>query len=243
MDRAIWATWYDLPDTGRERYLAWLHNSYIPHVTAQLGLLWAAHYESVPHHLPPGRVRHVDDPAVPTGNGFILLFGAEDAHAFARPVPSKLHASLPAGDREMLAMRVGERVHILTEEARVDGPEVERRESRWALSPCIQIGTFNAASFHEEEGLLDWYARNRMAAMKDLPGCLGVRKYVSVCGWAKHGVLYEFTSLAARNAHFPNHADSKPQLKSWSDKLVPSLIHAPGSPNVARRLWPAARAT
>ena len=241
MDRAIWVTWYDLASAGREDYLSWLHESYIPRVLRQPGVLWGAHYESVDHYLPPGRVRHVDDPAVATGNAFILLFGATDAHAFARPVPSRLNASLPADERKMLELRSRERVQIFTEEARVEGPEIHRREGEWTLSPCIQIGSFNAESFQAEEALLEWYAHNRMAAMTDLPGCVGVRKYVSVCGWAKHGVLYEFTSLEERNAHFPGHADSKPELKSWSDKLVPSLIHAPGSPNVARRVWPMSR--
>jgi hypothetical protein len=65
-----------------------------------------------------------------------------------------------------------------------------------------------------------------------------VRKLVSVSGWAKHGVLYEFTSLDARNAHFPGHEKDHPDRKAWSDRLVTSLIHAPGSPNVATRLWP-----
>jgi hypothetical protein len=135
-------------------------------------------------------------------------------------------------------MRIGERVQVFTEEARLDGPDADRREGEWNPSRCIQLGSFNAASFQEEEGLLDWYAHNRMAAMTDMPGCLGVRKYVSVFGWAKHGVLYEFTSLEAREA-FPAHSNLKPESKAWSDKLVPSLVHAPGSPNVARRLWPA----
>lgn len=237
MDRAIWVTWYDLPEAGRNDYLSWLHERYMPRVLELPGVLWGAHYESVAHDLPPGRVRHIDDPAVPAGNAFILVFGAEDAHAFARPVPSKLNAGLPAEDKEILATRRGERVQVFTEEARLDGPDAHRREGRWALSPCIQIGSFNAGNWQEEEGLLEWYAHNRMAAMKDMAGCLGVRKYVSVFGWAKHGVLYEFTSLEARN-DFPRHSNARPEQRTWSDKLVPSLVHAPGSPNVARRLWP-----
>ncbi len=138
----------------------------------------------------------------------------------------------------MQDLRRGERTQIFTEEARVDGPSATRREGPWTPAPCIQIGSFSAAHYADDEGVLDWYAHNRMAAMRDLPGCLGVRKYVSVTGWAKHGVLYEFESLALRNEHFMRHANAKADNKAWSDKLVPSLIHAPGSPNVACRLWP-----
>ena len=243
MDRAICVTWYDLPAEGRETHLQWLHERYIPLVLGRWAALWAAHYESVCHFLPPGRVRHVEDGVVAAGNSYILLFGARDAHAFADPMPTALHASLPEADRRMLAARNGERTQIFTEEARLAGPESGNREGECGLSPCIQIGSFSAASFEDEEGVLDWYAHNRMAAMKHLTGCLGVRKYVSVTGWAKHGILYEFVSLESRNEHFPGHADRMPEMKAWSDRIVPTLVHAPGSPNVARRLWPRVKRT
>ncbi len=242
MDRAIWVTWYDLPAGSNQAYFEWLHGTYMPRLLGKPRILWAAHYQSVSHYLPPGRVRHVDAGSVAAGNAYILLFGAEDAHAFADPVPSKLHAALPEAERRLLATRSGERVQIFTEEARLDGPEAARREGPWMPSPCIQIGSFNAASYQDEEDILDWYAHNRMAAMRHLTGCLGVRKYVSTTGWAKHGILYEFASREVRNERFPNHADADPKMKAWSDKIVPALIHAPGSPNVAVRIWPPVKA-
>jgi hypothetical protein len=51
-------------------------------------------------------------------------------------------------------------------------------------------------------------------------------------------VLYEFVSLAARDEHFPFHENAHPGMAAWTDTLVRKLIHAPGSPNVATRLWP-----
>ena len=29
-DRGLWITWYDLPESGRDAYLIWLHESYLP---------------------------------------------------------------------------------------------------------------------------------------------------------------------------------------------------------------------
>jgi hypothetical protein len=75
--------------------------------------------------------------------------------------------------------------------------------------------------------------------MAKLPGLARVRKLVGVTGWARHGVLYEFSSLAERNAHFPTHEKPFPELEKWTDKVVRRLVHAPGSPNVAQRTWPA----
>jgi hypothetical protein len=238
LDRALWITWYDLPADGRDAFLTWLHGSYIPGLLANPAFLWAAHFTSGQESFPPGRLQHVDNASVPSGDDYILIFGAGEAHVFANPVPGKLHAALPAEDKKMLSLRIGERSGIFIEEARVDGPEVGQRAGTIGLSACIQLGSFNAGSWQNEEELLDWYAHCRMAAMENLPGCLGVRKLVSVSGWAKHGVLYEFVSLAARNANFPNHEKNHPERKAWSDRVVPTLIHAPGSPNVATRIWP-----
>jgi hypothetical protein len=238
LDRALWITWYDLPGERRDAHLSWLHGTYIPRLLSRPGFLWAAHFACADVTSEARNLRHVDAAMVPDGNDYILLFGAESAHAFADPVPGKLHAGLPPADRKALAARSGERSGIFVEEARVAGPEAAGRNGDAGLAPCIQLGSFNAGSWKNEEDLLDWYAHCRMAAMKTLPGCLGVRKLVSVSGWAKHGVLYEFTSLDARNAHFPGHEKNHPDRKAWSDRLVPTLIHAPGSPNVATRLWP-----
>ena len=243
MERALWITWYGLPADGREAYLAWLHGKFIPKILKKTGVLWAAHYAAQPQPLPAGgkpRLRHTDDPSVPAGNGYILIFGGKTAHAFANLLPHKLQPALSAEDRKMLALRIGERVNIVTEEDHAAGPAAKRREGKMALAPCIQLGSFNAGLAHDDE-ILDWYANLRLPTMAKLPGCLGIRKYVSVAGWAKHIVLYEFESLAARDEHFPFHDQAHPEMAAWTDTLVRKLIHAPGSPNVATRLWPAVR--
>lgn len=247
MDRALWISWYDLPDDRRDAYLKWAHEAYIPKLVQRPGILWGAHFRTetvvpmsgVPKGA-PGRLRQTDDPAVPRGNGYILIFGAENAHAFAHPTPRKLHAELPEADRRMLAARVGERVNIFTDEHGVGGPAAGTRDPKQALSPCIQLGSFNAGSADEDE-LLDWYANWRLPSMNRLPGCVGIRKLVSVSGWAKHGVLYEFVSLEERNRHFPEHEKANPAMDAWTDRLVRQLLHAPGSPNVAQRLFSAVR--
>jgi hypothetical protein len=46
MDNGIWATWYDLPEDGREKYLDWLHGDYLPGLQAKPGIAWTAHYRS-----------------------------------------------------------------------------------------------------------------------------------------------------------------------------------------------------
>ena len=86
LDRAIWATWYDLPEADRAAHLPWLHGEYIPGLLERPGHLWAAHYEVI------GSARdralfqpeHADDPDIGKGKDFLLLIGAASPHDFFR---------------------------------------------------------------------------------------------------------------------------------------------------------------
>jgi hypothetical protein len=240
MDRALWITWYNLPDDRRDEYLAWLHLSYLPGLLKRSGYLWAAHYASVGEdriaRRTSGNKYTTTDPEVPTGDRYILLVGAADVNVFGHPMPSEWHAALPAEDRAMLALRVGERVNVMCEAARVQGPESANYTEGMTLAPCIQMGTFQA-HWRDEFDALKWYATWRMPAMKKLKGCVRARKLASVAGWAKGSILYEFTSFEARNHFLHSHEDGDAE-RAWSDKVVASLTHAPGSANVAERIWP-----
>jgi hypothetical protein len=168
----------------------------------------------------------------------MLLFGATDARVFGNPVPSALNAALPKEGRRLLEMRVGERVNLMTEAARVEGPAAKSYRDSMALAPCIQLGNFNCR-WQDEEEMLAWYTQWRMPATQRLPGLVRTRRFASVAGWSKHIVLYEWLSLEERNRHFLSHEDNDPEMKAWSDRVVKTLTHAPGSSSVACRLWPA----
>jgi hypothetical protein len=237
MDRGLWITWYDLPDQGREDYLNWLHKTYIPEISGRPGFLWGAHYTEVEKKIGTSATKHTDDPAVPTGRRYILLFGAECAEVFGDPLPSEINAALPGEGRKMLAMRLGERVNIMAEYGRVEGPEAKSYKAGMLPPNCIQLGTYNT-DWQNEEDLLAYYAQGRLKNMRVMPGCVRTRKLVSVVGWAKHGVLYEFTSVEARDKNFVGHQDNDPRMKSWTERMVPKLLHAPASANLAYRIWP-----
>jgi hypothetical protein len=244
-DRALWITWYDLPEDGRETYLSWLHQMHIPALLKRPGFLWGAHYASVERGSMSTMRRDSSkkdprlDPTVPTGDRYLLLFGAEHANVFGNPVPSGLHASLGPDNRKMLALRTGERMNIMVEAATVEGPEAKSYGAGMMVAPCIQLGSFNCAHQDEEE-MHAWYAQSRMPRMTTLPGCVRTRKLASVAGWAKHAILYEFTSLETRNRYYMTLEEGRPEMKAWADRIVPKLIHAPGSANLATRIWPTA---
>ncbi|MBM3342526.1 MAG: hypothetical protein FJY56_10520 [Betaproteobacteria bacterium] len=240
MDRAIWAHWYDLPG-GDAGYLNWLHQTFMPKILSNRGVLWAAHYEvqkkPKPHH-----INETGD-AVGKGNDYILLFGAEDTHAFSRDAASytqgktdRWSAQYSDQDKAMLARRAAVRSAIMTEEARVPGPACGSREGLRLPAPCIQLGSFNGPTPEIEQELLAWYADWRMSALSKLPGCVGMRKLVSTVGWNKHGVIYEFTSLEARVAGMAQVATLYPEQEAWTHAAVPRLVHAFGSPHIGQRI-------
>lgn len=243
MDRALWVTWCDAPPADRERYLAWLHSAYIPQVLKREGYLWAAHYATIKKEAQPNAMHrektltNVHDAAVPTGQDYILLFGAADTAVFGQCSPAEIHAAMSGADQAMLALRRNTRINIMTEAARVNGPELPAYPHGMQLAPCIQFGQFNCTPEYEEE-MMAWYARWRMPAVSKIPGSIRTRKLSSVAGWARHAILYEFTSLAARNEHFTRHEDGHPEMIAWGDKMVAQLTHAPGSSNLAVRVWP-----
>lgn len=238
MDHALWITWYDLPEDGRSDYLLWLHETYIPAILGRPGILYGAHYAEVVRKSFVRPMHGSDDRSIPSGHQFILMFAAEHAHVFGDPVSGDHNAALPASSRKMLALRIGERSNVMAEAARVAGKALPHYESGMLMAPCIQIGSFNFP-WQQEEELLKWFAQWRMPTVAALPGCVRIRKLASVSGWAKHGVIYEYESVAARNRDYPMHEDAYPEMKAWSDKVVEQIIHPPpGTGALATRIWP-----
>ena len=235
IDRGLWVTWYDLPESGRDDYLAWLHGSYLPDLLKRPGYLWAAHYATRTSG-GSAQIHHTDDPKVPGGFHYILLIGVRDALVFGSPVPSAMHASLPEQGRKMLAMRTGERINLMMEAGRCDGRALETYKEGMTGAPYIQIGSFNCPVEYEEE-MHAGYVQQRLPAMCETASCIRTRKLNSVAGWAKHGILYEFAALEGFNRDYEA-ANAKSPLGTNGHSVVPMLVHAPGGPNSALRIWP-----
>lgn len=241
---AIKATWYDLPGDGVENYLRWLHGVYLPAVLQLPGRLWAAHYK-----VTGGGAQLYGDGAdrfaragggeVGTGTDYLLLIGAGSPHAFFRPIPAETEIEEDAKTRRMKALWTGARPCVFAEEVRINGPEYDQQVPSGTPGPAIQMGSFRTRTVDDEFDLAAWYAQYRLPAMARMPGCISTRKLLSVAGWAKHSVLYEFVSLEARQQHFHSHESLGLDKTVWTSKIINYTIHAPGSPSVGQRIWPA----
>ncbi len=242
MDSGIWATWYDLSDEAKPDYLSWLHEDHLPRILRQPGIAWAAHYEIIGggnrmdqiHD----RLNRPDNVDIGTGSQFLLLVGAGSPHTFFHPRIDQWEQNLGDGVNLMLDLREGERVCFFMEEARVSGPEIGTRQPGSTPAPAIQMGSFQTKTIADELDLAAWYSQYRLPAMARMPGAVATRKLVSVAGWAKHSILYEFTSLQARADHFQNHESLALDDREWTNKIITYTVHTPGSPSVGQRIWP-----
>lgn len=244
MERAIWATWYDLSVEGRDEYLGWLHEEYLPELSSRQGICWVAHYKSEGGSKAMDTLRGIfpktrDVRDMGTGTQFLLIVGALEVWTFLAPSVEAEQAGLGGAARRMLDMRQGVRPCILSVFAHVNGPEIHTRPPGTTPGPAIQMGSFRALDFETELDVGAWYAQYRLPAMARMPGCIAARVMVSVAGWAKYSVLYEFTSLEARMEHFEKpHEALALDEQEWTGRVVRKLHHPPGSPTVGRRIWP-----
>lgn len=227
--------------------MTWLHGSYLPALAKRPGYLWTAHYEVIPDAFPfnskNGRFspQRKDGADIGAGTGFIVLVGAVVPHVFFRPRLAPHGPNKHKITSEMLSLRIGTRELFLIEEARVDGPEISKRPIGTTTGPAIQMGAFCMQTVEDEVELAQWYAQERLPAMTKMPGCIGTRKMVSVAGWAKHAIIYEFTSLEEREKNLYGRRQGQGKAEQErSIRIINRTIHAPGSPSVARRIWPEA---
>jgi hypothetical protein len=242
MDLGIWATWYDLEPGDREKFIAWLHGEHLPYLKTKPGFAWVAHYENTGGGAQMREVAGMMNRApeeIGKGSQFVMLVGAPSAHTFLNPLVLKLEQDAPQSVRDMLALRKGVRTAIFAEETRVNGPAIRERPQGTTPGPAIQMGSFQVRSIEEEFDLGCWYAQYRLPHMAQMPGSIASRKLMCVAGWAKHAVMYEFTSLEARLANFEEpHESHALDPKEWTGRIARYTIHTPGSPTVGRRIWP-----
>ncbi len=224
MDHGIWAIWYDIAAADRPEYLDWFHRVHIPEKLSRPGYRWAAHY-GLDHS---GR-----------GRGYLALFGGDSTHTFLNPSPGQLVTRQSAETRRFIGMRQRPAAAILAEEIRVDGPDAAQRGPGLATAPAVQIGHYNAPTPAVEDDLGGWYAQERFPLLATLPGCVGARKLLATVGAYKHAILYEFTSPQLREQHYAPHETAARDPQTWMGRVVPQLDHAPYSPAVGCRIWPA----
>jgi hypothetical protein len=243
MDRGIWATWYDLEEKDREPFRDWLHSNYLPALERSGKYVWVANYikQDAPLEVPtPDNKPHVgytDDP-IGQATENAMLIGASSPHVFFNPqiLDTDQEDLDPKG---MLKLRKNMRHAIMVEEERVTGSAQGAANHPPYPGPTIQFGSYRMKDYNNDFEAGRWYSQSRLPLMGSAPECVRARKMMVCGGWAKHAIIYEFTSLAARNqmwARVHQIRLSGDKLRGWS--LGPRTLHTPGSPLIGNRSYP-----
>lgn len=242
MDSSIRIVWYDLDDDDVDTYMEWLHHTHIPEVVGRPGIAWAAHYAiETSHDMMQHLIGYVGRPdegeVVPTGGQYAFLVGATSPHLFMMPGYEDLDEANPE-TVAMIGLRKGAKKVVTVEQERVNGPEFLTRRPGTTPAPFIQLGHFRVRTVEEEFDLAGWYANYRFPTITAMTGAVAARKLVTVAGWVKHVILYEFVSREAHEEHFMGHEALAFSDGEWTNRVVTYTQHAPGSPSIAARIWP-----
>jgi hypothetical protein len=238
--------WYDLVEGSAEEYLAWMHQDYLPSLRQRPGVAWVAHYENVTNaHMRETVHRVMARPAASeteSGCRYIQLVGAVDPLLLFSPSFMEQEKLETGRNRAMLDRRVGSQSYAFGELFRVNGPELRLRPSGTTPAPAIQMGMLRLKNHGAKHALSSWYANNRLPLFAGMPGAVGARVFSCLSGWPDFAVLYEFRSVEDRERSFEPQETETAMHPLTDPKLHPipvdQLIHAPGSPQAARRIWP-----
>lgn len=242
MGEVLRADWFDLADAERDTHRAWLHARFLPTLQSAPGIAWVGHYDIIAHPDRPyiegaPMKQETTDPDVATGWQNVVLTAGLSTNAFLGPgnAVDALHAA-HAG--ELGAWR-NHRSCVFIEEKVVNGPEERAVPYGMGPPPAMQIGSFNTIAKGDDEELARWYRAERFPRIAVSRGIIRGRKMLSVTGWAKHGVLWEGTELAAEDYSFEPRFVEADRNENWPGRHVLEYVsHAPGSPHAGRRLWP-----
>ena len=242
MSEVIKAEWFDLDESTGSTTLDWLHTTYFPAVQATSGVGWVGHYKIVkspPRGYIEGAPEKVEttDPTIPTGWEYVVLTAGLSSEVFFGR-DNALDA-LAATHADPLSKLLNYRSAVFIEEQVINSPEQRAGPYGMGPPPAMQIGHYNTNTPEDDIELARWYRSERFSRVSVTPGMIRGRKMLSIAGWAKHGVLWEFTDLPEGDYSFEHRFVAADRGDVWPGRHVLEYVtHCYGSPNGGRRIWP-----
>jgi hypothetical protein len=244
MSEVIKAEWFDLSENFRGDMWSWLHNDYFPALQSAPGVAWVGHYEiekqqDKPYIKGAPPKKETNDPSVPTGwENVVLIAGGSPEVFFGINNPVD---ALSEAYADKLSARENFRDAVFIEEQVINSPEQRTSPYGMGPPPAMQLGNYNADKPEDEVELAKWYRSERFARVSVSRGMIRGRKMLSIAGWPKHGVLWEFTDLPQGEFTFEPRFVEADRGEEWSGRHVLEYVtHAPNGPHCGRRIWPLA---
>ena len=242
MTEVLRAEWFDLREEEHNSVCSWMHDAYFPALRSAQGVAWVGHYNIVEQPDKPyidgaPNKKEIEDPLVPTGWQNVVLTAAASLEVFFGP--DNAVDALEQKHTNKLADRQNYRTAVFIEEQVINSPEQRTLPYGMGPPPAMQLGNYNANLPEDEFELARWYRAERFPRVSVSRGMIRGRKLLSVAGWPKHGVLWEFTELPENEYSFEPRFIEADRGEEWHGRHVLEYVtHAPGSPHAGRRVWP-----
>ena len=242
MSEVLRAEWFDLADGARDGVWAWMHDEFLPALQSAQGVAWVGHYDIVeqpnrPYIEGAPPKKETRDPDLPTGWQNVVLTAAASPEVFFGP--GNPIDDLAAAHADKLAVRDNFRAAVFVEEQVINSPEQRTLPYGMGPPPAMQLGNYNTDTPEDEIELARWYRAERFPRVAVSRGMIRGRKLLSIAGWPKHGVLWEFTDLPDGAFTFEPRFVEADRGENWLGRHVLEYVtHAPGSPHTGRRVWP-----
>ncbi len=225
MSGAIWAIFYDIAVDDRDTYMRWFHDVHIPEKLARPGYVSAGHFGVVDANGAPVSV--AGSQGNQNAEGYIALFGGGDTSVFLNPSPAQIKPNQTHETRLMMGRRINSRSFIAAREWSAGGQDTddERLDSAIVLSCCDTPG--------QDEDYGAYCVQDLKPTLKAHPDFRSLTKFLATVGPMKHATISSFASLEA--------ALNSPTLTTsseWAVRIANAQSPIPGSPLIARRIWP-----
>lgn len=242
MSEVLKVEWFDLSDGNKDDTCRWLHESYLPSVQAAAGVGWVGHYQIV-QNPKKGYIdgapekKTTQDPTVAKGWQNVILTAALSPEVFFGPKnPTEALIAQNAAEFSKLESY---RSAVFIEEQVVNSPEHQAFPYGMGPPPAMQIGNYNANTPEDEIELAHWYRAERFPRVAVTPGMIRGRKLLSIAGWPKHGVLWEFADMPEGDYSFEHRFVAADRNENWQGRHVLEYVtHSYGGPQAGRRIWP-----
>ena len=243
MGEILRAEWFDLDSDTRADTWTWMHEIYLPALQAAQGVAWVGHYDIVelpdrPYIEGAPNKKVTQDPAVPKGWQNVVLTAAVSPEVFFG-VNNAVDA-LAEEYKDKTAAFKNYRSAVFLEEQVINSPDQHACPYGMGPPPAMQLGNYNADHPDDEIELARWYRSERFKRVSVTPGMIRGRKMISMQGWPKHGVLWEFVDMPEGDSSFEHRFIAVDRNEEWTGRHVLSYVtHTYGGPHAGHRVWPA----
>ncbi|GIX48162.1 MAG: hypothetical protein KatS3mg131_2373 [Candidatus Tectimicrobiota bacterium] len=212
----VYLVFTDIDPRYEEEFNAWYNTEHLPELLALPGFLDAARYV-----------------ASKGGPKYLALYELESPAALQTPEFQRWRANPSPWSRRISPTAIGQNVaRVLGEQifpATVEHPDR-------GMAPALQIGRMSVPEAAEAEWNT-WYNTEYIPGYRQVPGVLYARRYRVVQGETRYLTLYEFEHERVSESEAWHH--QRQTSSPRSGRMRDLMTHAPGSPGVYRRIFPA----